>query len=425
MCICCCFCNCCNSYSSKCVEISILVLSTITFVCSIFGLVFIKSSHLTTVGFSLLIILIAFSAIITIGAICILIFRYKNKINKDKNLFSTILAILGLCLTIGILLISLVAESLVQTNFKDIDYPCKDIPYNSQATGIVKIRLLDTLTYEQKVEFCKNKNINYNANICSNLEYTMTYLSSTIIECCALVLIFFWYNDLRRIKEKIDGELPIYDSSYINRERLEAQGINFKDIEQIEPSDRYLNQNQLVQSRVVLVKNNNNKYQRNSQPIDLNNKPSTNKNFIRDLRKEMKEAIESLEEESSENKDDYIEREKEKQKEKEKEKEKFDDILYSDKSSNSEKNKDKNIDINNDKDKDKKENSNVIVIDEEENKEEKKEEKIEENKEEKKEEKKEESKELDDLSKDITVFEMNNKKEINIPIKDEKFDIII
>ena len=278
MCICCCFCNCCNSYSSKCVEISILVLSTITFVCSIFGLVFIKSSHLTTVGFSLLIILIAFSAIITIGAICILTFRYKNKINKDKNLFSTILAIIGLCLTIGILLISLVAESLVQTNFKDIDYPCKDIPYNSQNSVIVKIRLLDTLTYEQKVEFCKNKNINYNANICSNLEYTMTYLSSTIIECCALVLIFFWYNDLRRIKEKIDGELPIYDSSYINRERLEAQGINFKDIEQIEPSDRYLNQNQLVQSRVVLVKNNNNKNQRNSQPIDLNNKRNERSN---------------------------------------------------------------------------------------------------------------------------------------------------
>ena len=314
MCICCCFCNCCNSYSSKCVELSIFILSAITFVCSIFGLVFVKSSHLTTVGFSLLIVIIAFSAIITIGAVCILIFRYKNLINKDKNLFSTILAIIGLCLTIGILLISLIAESLVQTNFKDIDYPCKDISYNTQASGIVMIRLLDALTYEQKKEFCKNKNINYNANICSNLEYTMTYLSSTIIECCTLVLIFFWYNDLRRIKEKVDGELPIYDSSYINRERLEMQGINFRDIEQIEPSDRYLNQNQLVQSKVVLVKNNN-KYQRNSQPISLNNKPSSNKNFIRDLRKEMKEAIESLEEESSENKDDYIEREKEKEKE--------------------------------------------------------------------------------------------------------------
>lgn len=164
------------------------------------------------------------------------------------------MAIIGLCLTIGILLISLIAESLVQTNFKEIDYPCKDMSYNSQSTGIVMIRLLDALTHEQKVEFCKNKNINYNANICSNLEYTMTYLSSTIIECCTLVLIFFWYNDLRRIKERIDGELPIYDSSYLNRERLEAQGINFRDIEQMEPSDRYLNQDQLVQSRVVLVK---------------------------------------------------------------------------------------------------------------------------------------------------------------------------
>jgi len=403
MCICCCFCNCCNSYSSKCVELSIFVLSAITFVSSIFGLVFVKFSHLTTAGFSLLIVIIAFSAIITIGAVCILIFRYKNIINKDKNLFSTVLAIIGLCLTIGILLISLVAESLIQTNFKDIDYPCKEFSYSTQTSGIVTLRLLDALTHEEKVKFCKNKNMNYKANICSNLEYTMTYLSSTVIECCTLVLIFFWYNDLRRIKEKVDGELPIYDSSYINRERLEMQGIHFRDIDQLEPSDRYLNQNNLVQSKVVLVKNNNNiKNQRNSEPINLNNKPSTNKNFIRDLRKEMKEAIESLEEESSENNNDYIEREREK--EKEKEKEKFDDLLYSDKSSSSEKNKDKNIDNdkdkdkdNKDKDKDKKENSdknNVIIIDEEENKEEK---------------------ELKDLSQAISVFQKKDNKEINNP----------
>jgi len=400
MCICCCFCNCCNSYSSKCVEISILVLSGLTFISSILGFVFIKWSHLTTVGSILLILLIVFSTIITIGSICILIFRFKNIINNKKNFISTVFAILGLTLSIAILLISLVAESLVQTNFKDIDYPCKDMSYNSRKDEIVYFRYLslDILTPEEKIEFCKNKNINYNAKICSNLEYTMTYLSATIIEFCTLILIFFWYNDLRRIKEKVDGELPIYESTYINRARLAAQGINFQDGDQMEPSDRYLNQNQLIQSNVVLVKQKDS--QRLSQPIQLNNKKqSGHKNFIRDLRKEMQEAIESLDEESSENKEND---EKKNEKDK-KDKENLEDLLYSDKSSNGDKdkkkeNKDINDNIDNNKNNDKND-KNIIFIDEE---------------------NKDGTNDLNDLSKGVSIFKDDKILENENSIKNDK-----
>ena len=241
MCICCCICNCCNSYSSKCVELSILILTWLIFICSLSGFLCIKWSHLTTACSILLIILIA---------------------------FSTYLSMVGLIITLIILILSLIAESLIQTNFKDIDYPCKDI--SSTNTNLI-LRILSPVlsTYDEKVQFCRNKNVNYNAKICSNLEYTMSYLTSTIIEFCSLILCFFWYNDFRRIREKVDGELPIYDNAYITRGKYSNE-MNYNEGDPADPSDRYMNPSpsDLVQSQVVLVKNQkkNNSTFRKSQP---------------------------------------------------------------------------------------------------------------------------------------------------------------
>ncbi len=238
------------------------------------------------------------------SSICIIIFRQKGIINQKSNCISSYFALFSLIFSIIILLIELIAESLVQTNFKYLDYPCKDIALtNDQNVILFRALSLESLTKEERKEFCQNKNINYNAKICSKLEYTMSYLTATVIEFCSLILSFFWYNDYRRIKEKIDGELPIYGNTYLTRARLEKE-LNFRENGDLaEPSDRYLNQNNLVVSQVVLV-NNKNKSSRKSQPLILDqNKKIGNNNFIRDLRREMQEAIESLDEESSENKD--------------------------------------------------------------------------------------------------------------------------
>jgi len=297
------------------------------------------------------------------SSVCINIFRYKGVINKNKNLISTYFAIISLTLTIIILLMSLVAESLIQTNFKDIDYPCKDLTYKADKNTIVfRLLSLEIISDEQRTEFCKDKTLDYNAKICSNVEYTMTYLSSTVIECCTLILCFFWYNDYRRIREKVDGELPIYDNTYITQSRLQKV-MNFKDGDQLDPSERYMNQNQLVQSNIVLVKN---ASSRKSQQYNINrNKEKDGKNFIRDLRREMQEAIESMDEESSENKEDNNKNNKKK------EVDNIEDLLYSEINSNNneKKSKDNNNTIekksNVSKDNNEDNNNNIIFIDEE------------------------------------------------------------
>ena len=56
----------------------------------------------------------------------------------------------------------------------------------------------------------------------------MSYMTATIIEICSLLLCFFWYNDYRRIKEKIDGELPLYDNAYMSK-GIFSNGFLYKD----------------------------------------------------------------------------------------------------------------------------------------------------------------------------------------------------
>ena len=302
---CSCFCNCCNTYSSKCVEFNIFILSSVIFLFSFLCSVCIKWSHLTTTCLVLLILQTIFSAFMALSSLCINIFRCKGTINTDKNTISCYCAIISLSFCIIIFFVALVGESLIQAQFKFIDYPCKDVSYQ-QNSNILLLRFLSLPieTDEERIQFCKDKTADYNANICSKLEYTMSYLSSTIIEFCTLILCFFWYNDYRRIREKIDGELPIYENAYLNHE-IEKNEIDYRDGLPIDPSDRYLdgNQGQSIQSNIVFVHNQNRISRKNQQDNVNKNKLDSENNFIRNLRKEMQEGIESIDEESSENKD--------------------------------------------------------------------------------------------------------------------------
>lgn len=299
MCICCCCCNLCNSFSSRCIEISILVLSLCTLIVSLLEIIIIKWNHLDTSTFILLMILVLFSAIITFNSSLILIYRLQRVINKKRNSISLCFARIGFLLTIPTFVISIIAESMIQTNFKNINYPCKNMNNNNnnEDYDYGNTRMLSDNTYN---DFCKDKNSNYNLKICSDLEYSISYISCTVTELCTLILIFLWFNDLRRIKEKVEGILPIYDTTYINQDNYNF-GINEPQANGIDSANRNINQNNSGQSQVVLIRNNKSRL---SQPINISFKNS-NQNYISYLRQEIKNGIESIDEEddTSENKD--------------------------------------------------------------------------------------------------------------------------
>ena len=304
MCLCCCYnicccCNFCNSFSSRCIELTIFVFSLCTLTFSLLDIIIIQWNHLNSGSFILLILLIVFSSITTLASIVINIYRFRRVINKNRNSLCACLARIGLFFSIISFFISIISESIIQTNFKNIDYPCKKVDNNNSFFNFDERRMLISN------DFCKDKGSEYYAGICSHLEYTISYLSSTINELCTLILVFLWYNDLKRIKEKVDG---IYGTTYISQRRLKK--INFanineqqlNEIDSVNKQFNQFNQSQTIQNHIIIVKNNNKK--RMSVPNLNYTKEKDQKNFIKNLREEMKEGIESInEEEDSSNKD--------------------------------------------------------------------------------------------------------------------------
>ena len=200
----CCCCNCCNQFSSKCVEISILILSIIAFSSSIIGLLCVNEKHASKEGFACLIIVITFSNLLIISIIFILIWRFREVINNKRNSVAAYFSLAGLVITIFMLLFTGIWESMSITNFYSLNHPCQFIK-RSEVEKLLRIRIL--LTYEEnKEEFC-SENPDYFIDIVSTAEYIYLFASATILEIILLVLLYFWYNDYRRIKYLVDGAL--------------------------------------------------------------------------------------------------------------------------------------------------------------------------------------------------------------------------
>ena len=306
MCLCCCYnicccCNFCNSFSSRCIEISIFFFSLSTLTFSLLNIIIIKWTHLSSGSFVLLMLLVVNTAISTLASIAIIIYRFRGLINKNRNILSACLARIGLIFSVIIFFLSVISESIIQTNFKKIDYPCQDVQNDDGIFNFRRILISDK-------DFCREKGTTYYARICSQAEYTISYLSATINEFSSIILFFLWYNDLRRIKEKVEGA---YGATVINQSRFKKR-INFGDmneqqingIDSVNKHFNQFNQNQSIQNHVVLVKNNNKNHKKTRMSLPNINYKKDQKNFIQNLREEMKEGIESIdEEEDSSNKD--------------------------------------------------------------------------------------------------------------------------
>ena len=218
-CILCCCCNWCNPYSSKCVEISILILSITSFLASMIGLFFVNKKHISTEAYACLLIVILFSVLLIISIILILIWRLKSQINNKRNFAAAAFSKIGLISTIFCLLFTAIWESLSISNFYDLNNPCQSVERTDikidNNTNLLNLLIRRNrrvlLTYEEnKEEFCL-ENPKYKINVVSTSEYIYLWVSASALELILLVLLYFWYNDFRRIKYLVDG--PLIDSN--------------------------------------------------------------------------------------------------------------------------------------------------------------------------------------------------------------------
>ena len=226
MCICCCFGFCCDSYSSKCIESFILILSLLNTVSSIIPFGLVKLSHLTLTTKVFLIILCVSTLINLLSISLILLWRNKKIINKNKNSTACCLTKIGILFCALSFIISVSVENLMKSNLNKLNYPCSSYIYGLNDLNDDNVLILsdnnsnDDFTEEEK-KLCEKVQDNaYNSKICSDTEYIINYLSPSIIQLCTFLLWIFWYYDFRRISNKVDGAFDRKTEEILKRQQI-------------------------------------------------------------------------------------------------------------------------------------------------------------------------------------------------------------
>ena len=210
MCFVLCFCCIsCNNFSSKCIEITILILLIISIAAAIIGILFVKKEHASDIGYGCILVVICLSIILIISILLILFWRITSKINNKRNFAASVFSSIGLVVTIFCILFTAIYENMSINHFYNLNSPCKvdnTKVKNKNKTNLILL-LRNLLTYEEnKEEFCL-ENPDYNPHIVSRFEYIYVLCLSSGLEFIFLVLLYFWYNDFRRIKFLVDGKL--------------------------------------------------------------------------------------------------------------------------------------------------------------------------------------------------------------------------
>ena len=225
MCICCCFGFCCNSYSAKCLESNILVLSVICTISSIIPFTIIKLNHLSLTS-KIFSIILCFSTLIDLLSISLIIYwRNKGTINKKNNSNADCLAKIAIMFCVLSLICSIFVENLIKNNLNKLNYPCSKYIYGINNIIDNSIILFsenpnEKFSEEEKKLCEKVQNNRYNTKICSETEYIINYLSPSIIQFCTFLLLIFWYYDIRRIKQKIDGIIDKNQEKFLRQQQI-------------------------------------------------------------------------------------------------------------------------------------------------------------------------------------------------------------
>ena len=217
-CILCCFCDYCNRYSSKCMELFIFIISFLSCGFTILEFFFIEKKHITLICFIVLIALIVFSFLILFSIIFILIWRYKQTINNKRHKIAEIFSIIGIVLTILYLICMVSLVSMMYTNFEFINHPCLDTERNENDIKVEdpNNNFPPPKFEENKEEFCK-EHPHYNNHIVHIKEYIIAFAFAGVLCILNFLLIYSWFNVYRRIKFLINGSLNDFDAQQIQK----------------------------------------------------------------------------------------------------------------------------------------------------------------------------------------------------------------
>ena len=196
-----CICCCCNTCKTSCIEIIPIVFSVIMIFFIIISIIIIDWTDASFLAFIIYIIMMVLLIIIFIFHLILKSWRNSRKIFSSKKKSGYVLAYISLAFSILCFLLSAFTESIIKEKLYRLDHPCWNYETIKDNLMPKAKNYFDNLCSDSKTNiYIKNK-------VSSDLDLVMSYVCSSVIQFFSLLLIFFNYNDARRIKYYVENKI--------------------------------------------------------------------------------------------------------------------------------------------------------------------------------------------------------------------------
>ena len=199
-----CICCCCNKQKTTCLETTLIIFHTIEVIILILGLILINWEIAKSISLIINIFILIFLSFNLTTVILFKVFREYDKIYKKYKKLCTIFSYISMILSIVCFFLAILSESLISEKIYQYDHPYLYKIPNSNRRLVIR----DETTIKEICDDFENPSemLWYNRRSAYK-DILMLYICSTIIEVFSLLSIFFYYNDMKRIKYYIRGRM--------------------------------------------------------------------------------------------------------------------------------------------------------------------------------------------------------------------------
>ena len=267
--MCCCCCNF-NSYSSRCVEISLVILNIISFALSAIALYFIKWKNVSKISLIIMLLILLLSILLFLFSIIIRCWRNSGSIKTTKKESATRLSCAGLALSIILFIICVFGDIVLGFDFNKANYPCgtnrssynyynNNYYYKGIRRNLIDKNSIDCNNYSGEKPYIE---------VVTLKEYVIAYCCFSYTEIAMIVAMFLWRSLKIRIINEIDGSLnqPVITQQPVYGAQYPPYGYG----EQIQPQYVYVQRSEQygMQTNMYDGGYNNNQYQQqNAMPV--------------------------------------------------------------------------------------------------------------------------------------------------------------
>ena len=203
----CCAC-CCQTISTKTLEIFLLVIHSIEVVVLLLNLIILKWSYLPIINLIMFLILFCFHIVFLIFIIFIRIWRSKNTIKTTNKSKGVIFANICFALLIMSFIGCLIEDYALNYGISKANYPCRDKVYYKISSKNNPSKVLRKLKNDYTTSECESLGkYHYEYNIPIG-QIFLSYFTVSYLEVLTIVEFALWYALKNRIIFGLDGPQP-------------------------------------------------------------------------------------------------------------------------------------------------------------------------------------------------------------------------